>query len=80
MAVKIDMQETVPPHVAIAGGLGGKAILLINGEFRAEPTRIINTLQCVVSILARPRQTDATDCTRASIVQIQLFGGVRINF
>jgi hypothetical protein len=36
MAVKINMQETVPPHVAIAAGLGGKAILLINGEFRAE--------------------------------------------
>ena len=39
MAVKIDMQETVPRHVAIAAGLGGKAILLINGEFRAETTR-----------------------------------------
>jgi len=36
MAVKIDALETVPPHVAIAAGLGGKAILLINGEFRAE--------------------------------------------
>jgi hypothetical protein len=39
MAVEIDMRETVPPHVAIAAGLGGKAILLINGEFRAETTR-----------------------------------------
>jgi hypothetical protein len=39
MAVKIDIQETVPWHVAIAAGLGGKAILLINGEFRAETTR-----------------------------------------
>jgi hypothetical protein len=39
MAVKIDMQETVPRHVAIAAGLGRKAILLINGEFRAETTR-----------------------------------------
>ena len=27
------------PHVAIAAGLGGKAILLINAEFRAETTR-----------------------------------------
>jgi hypothetical protein len=25
MAVKIDTRETVPPHVAIAAGLGGKA-------------------------------------------------------
>ena len=39
MAVKIDTLEKVPPHVAIAAGLGGKAILLINGEFRAETTR-----------------------------------------
>jgi hypothetical protein len=39
MAGKIDMHETVPPHVAIAAGLGGKAILLINGEFRAETTQ-----------------------------------------
>jgi hypothetical protein len=39
MAVKMDTLETVPPHVAIAAGLGGKAILLINGEFRAETTR-----------------------------------------
>ncbi|MGA8655193.1 MAG: hypothetical protein WB586_03520, partial [Chthoniobacterales bacterium] len=39
MAVKIDTLETVPAHVAIAAGLGGKAILLINGEFRAETTR-----------------------------------------
>ena len=39
MAVKIDTLETVPPHVTIAAGLGRKAILLINGEFRAETTR-----------------------------------------
>ena len=39
MAVKTDTLETVPPHVANAAGLGGKAILLINGEFRAETTR-----------------------------------------
>ena len=39
MAVKIDTLEKVPPHVAIAAGLGGKANLLINGEFRAETTR-----------------------------------------
>jgi hypothetical protein len=26
MAVKIDTLETVPPHVAVAAGLGGKAI------------------------------------------------------
>ena len=25
MAVKIDTRETVPPHLAIAAGLGGKA-------------------------------------------------------
>jgi hypothetical protein len=36
MAVKIDTLETVPPHVAIAAGVGRKAILLINGEFLAE--------------------------------------------
>jgi hypothetical protein len=39
MAVKIDTLVTVPPHLAIAAGLGRKAILLINGEFRAETTR-----------------------------------------
>ena len=39
MAVKIDTLLTVPPHLAIAAGLGRKAILLINGEFRAETTR-----------------------------------------
>jgi hypothetical protein len=39
MAVKTDTLETVPPHVANAAGLGGKAILFINGEFRAETTR-----------------------------------------
>jgi hypothetical protein len=39
MAVKIDTLLTVPPHLAIAAGLGGIAILLINGEFRAETTR-----------------------------------------
>jgi len=32
MAVKTDTLETVPPHVANAAGLGGKAILFINGE------------------------------------------------
>jgi hypothetical protein len=37
--MKIDTLETVPPHVAIAAGLGGKAILLINGDFRTEATR-----------------------------------------
>jgi hypothetical protein len=30
MAVKIDTLVTVPPHLAIAAGLGRKAILLIN--------------------------------------------------
>jgi hypothetical protein len=39
VAVKIDTLVTVPPHLAIAAGLGRKAILLINGEFRAETTR-----------------------------------------
>jgi hypothetical protein len=33
------MQETVPRFEAIAAGLGRKAILPINGEFRAETTR-----------------------------------------
>jgi len=28
VAVKIDLPETVPPHMAIAAGLGGKVILL----------------------------------------------------
>ena len=31
--------DGVPPHLAIATGLGGKANLLINGEFRAETAR-----------------------------------------
>ena len=39
MAVKIDTLEKVPPHLAIAAGLGRKAILLVNGEFWAETTR-----------------------------------------
>jgi hypothetical protein len=39
MAVKTDTLETVPPHVANATGLGGKAILFINGEFRAATAR-----------------------------------------
>ena len=39
MAVKIDKLETVPPHVAMAAGVGRKAILLINGEFLAETAR-----------------------------------------
>jgi hypothetical protein len=39
MPVKIDTLLTAPPHLAIAAGLGRKAILLINGEFRAETTR-----------------------------------------
>jgi hypothetical protein len=29
----------VPPHLAIATGLGGKANLLMNGEFLAETAR-----------------------------------------
>jgi len=33
----------VPRHVAIAAGLGGNAILLINGEFRAETTQSAST-------------------------------------
>ncbi len=60
MAVKIDMQETVPPHVAIAAGLGGKAILLINGEFRAGTTRILNTLQCECRYSRALDKQDAT--------------------
>ena len=41
MTVKVDTLEKVPPDVAIAVGLGGKAnpsILLTNGEFRPETT------------------------------------------
>jgi hypothetical protein len=33
------MQETVPRFEAIAAGFGRKAILPLNGEFRAETTR-----------------------------------------
>ena len=39
MAVKIDTLETVPPHGAIVARVARKAILCINGEFRAETAR-----------------------------------------
>jgi hypothetical protein len=54
LAVKIDMQETVPSHVAIAAGCGGKAILLINGEFRQRQHDAQSATTFCMTVQSRP--------------------------